>query len=1487
MIDELIVWLANRAPTAEAQELADAVWLASLDVLVAVPRAEATNNADCSDTKPTKAFSRPSRPAATGAPTARDSAVASVQVAEETLSKSRHGLALRTPSGRALPGAREISRALRPLCRRVPARTVSVLDEVLTVQHVAETDVWMPVLVPDRSRWLEVALVVDESPSLAIWHDVLIELRRLLEQMGAFRDIRLWRMDTSRADSLTLRSGSGGPGRTPGQLLVHDARRLVIVMSDCTTPAWDSGQVGAVLSRWGSHQPTAILQMLPASFWRRTALDPSLGSVWVELGSHGIGVPNQRLRRRLWRARPGTPAPRGIPIPVFTTGSRDIANWVGLLTGVTATRVPGVLWNTVRYGAIPRVPTVNGTSVQGLPAASSAVERLLAFQTVASPEAMDLARLLAAAPLRLPVMRLVQQVLLPWSRQIHLAEVFLSGLLVRVSPTGVTDPHLVDYDFLPGVREALLDSTDASEPPQVQQLVSDYLHERLNRTVGGFVAVVPVPGLIGGLPVPTMDREFARIQAKVLGRLGGQYQDAARKLLEAHKQETESHTLEAQTVDQVEQEGGPSRQEVDRQAEHEADHDAQYEAELAQAQADHDAEHEADRRAELARLQADYEAEHEAERQAELAELQADHDAEREAERQAELAEFQADHDAELEVERQAELAELQADHDAEREAERQAELAELQADHDAELEAERQAELAELQADHDAEREAERQAELAELQADHDAELEAERQAELAQVQADHDAELEAERQAELAQAAVLHLLLSLFGSADEFRRWILVGSYGRELVAEFPGGSAGPSSVISGGLDVLGRHGLLNADFFARLTADFPRQRDAITQAATTWGVLSLARDAMIFLQRRFPRAPIFKKTYPLLSGRSGHTNKTMIGFVAFDFESGTKQLLFATSMLGSMGDVRRLAKDLEILKTDLEQSISLVHRQVDDPYKSQTSSNKLPWNGVVLFTDVLAVSTAEIRSAFGSVSVEIVSTEGRDDPNIQSAIEDGWRHLALPDADGARTIFAEILNRVGPQKPVAAMLGMAVYHGLKARDPWAARWDSYMETARSEAARQHAPIELRRAIALWFGVFSQFAGRSDECVSALAFLRLHPGPASPFTQPIPHVIANLVKLMRPRGPSTSRGSRPIEGRNINGDERSFVFGLRAYLRLAVSMSAGSSLPHNDPLWIGLENNDGSAVWLTDEQKAIEFVRTQTDKARHEFINAIRALYAELASLADQRGFKCTRGDDVYMEDYESQGRFKVPGIFTLHGPSGTLTLQPDTFVRTLLPAGGFGGFKSIFNGRSADICYHLKSGRLIYPDSSIVNASEIIKQVSLAYRTLLHILTADGVLMSTQVANLSSFPATGELVALADARVFEVFHPVLRATIEPQEPGNVPDDALSALLLKPAADGGSMTASREVGGGPQALPIRVQLYSELFPTGVWRFVPRPLAIHDGVDIEMRDSPSNSMVGHHVIAGPTGLVLRQATMLVDYEPVEDGGRRRWRLPK
>lgn len=99
----------------------------------------------------------------------------------------------------ALPGALALHRALRPLGRRaVPdgGHALAQLDEEATVELTAASGFRLPVLRPAPTRWLDVALVVDDSVSMGVWDRSVREFRALLQtsrhlQVGAGLDASL------------------------------------------------------------------------------------------------------------------------------------------------------------------------------------------------------------------------------------------------------------------------------------------------------------------------------------------------------------------------------------------------------------------------------------------------------------------------------------------------------------------------------------------------------------------------------------------------------------------------------------------------------------------------------------------------------------------------------------------------------------------------------------------------------------------------------------------------------------------------------------------------------------------------------------------------------------------------------------------------------------------------------------------------------------------------------------------------------------------------------------------------------------------------------------------------------------------------------------------------------------------------------------------------------------------------------------------------
>jgi hypothetical protein len=146
----------------------------------------------------------------------------------------------------------------------------------------------------------------------------------------------------------------------------------------------------------------------------------------------------------------------------------------------------------------------------------TAEERLERFRATVSPTASQLAAYLAAAPLTLSVMRLVQYTMLPDSHPSHLAEVVLGGLLKRVTSADATLPA-ESYDFHEGVRELLLSSVLKTEAFQILRSVGHSLERQIGRPFD-FPSLLPDSN--GQFQIPETAIPFARVSAFVMSRLG-------------------------------------------------------------------------------------------------------------------------------------------------------------------------------------------------------------------------------------------------------------------------------------------------------------------------------------------------------------------------------------------------------------------------------------------------------------------------------------------------------------------------------------------------------------------------------------------------------------------------------------------------------------------------------------------------------------------------------------------------------------------------------------------------------------------------------------------------------------------------------------------------------------------------------------------------------------------------------------------------------
>jgi formylglycine-generating enzyme required for sulfatase activity len=445
---------------------------------------------------------------------------------------SSDGVLFKAPSAPALREPLKLARALRALMLKVPSNTGTLLDEVATAQRIAEEKICIPVLKPTLEPWLEVALVVDESSSMAIWRQTLIALQKLLEGHGAFRDARTWGMIIEQKEDkkeIRLRSGIGksAPNRLthkPGEIVDPNGRRLILVISDCVSPAWRDRSVTKILSTWARSSPVAIVHMLPEWLWERSALGLAAP---VKLSSLIPGTPNQKLRVDDLAAWDNIDINSGVKVPVITLEPEAIATWAQMVAGAGDTKTVGFVFDS---------PETHNSSQQNQLSATtlSPEQRVYRFLNNASFTARKLAGLLASAPvICLPVVQMIQEQMLRESRQVHVAEVFLGGLLKSASPNinADTDPDDINYDFIDSsMRSILLDTLDISTSINVLNAVSDFVEKNAGLSVKSFMAKLLDPTSPGNEAIDEKVRPFALVTIQLLKRLGGQPAEIAQRL---------------------------------------------------------------------------------------------------------------------------------------------------------------------------------------------------------------------------------------------------------------------------------------------------------------------------------------------------------------------------------------------------------------------------------------------------------------------------------------------------------------------------------------------------------------------------------------------------------------------------------------------------------------------------------------------------------------------------------------------------------------------------------------------------------------------------------------------------------------------------------------------------------------------------------------------------------------------------------------------
>ena len=527
-------------------ELAEILWLASQRSGGRVPRPETSSSSEATPIAVVQIEDSPVTVSSEFQPAQPTAAIVAEPPKPQGQDEpSETVLPVNIPAAVALRNRRDIARALRPLMRKVPSKFRQTIDEEATVLQIAEDNTWR-VVKPEPERWLELAIVVEVTNLLEVWRDPIAEFQHLMARHGAFRDVRTWQLQPDERGKLQLflqtAAGLKGKPRSARELMDAGGRRLILLLSDCTSQAWRSGEIPKLLQQWSRQNPVTIAQLLPEHYWDRSAL--GLGYP-VALRSRQPGALSRDWQMEGLSQRRRQRLREGLKVPIVTIEPQSLGQWAKATAVVGEQPTTGIVLGAQIFAESNSVAE---------PEPLTAKQLVRRFRGTASAKAQELADMMAVLPVNWSVLRLIQKNLgqMAGSTQetgaLHLAEIFLSGLLYPVAMSAEPDrePGITQqYDFVEGVREVLLGAIPISEAQavgesiatqifrQLPQAVQDRVNADIARRFGespGYFRAFLIPGLDWGEDAAAEMLPFARVTGQVLRRWGENYAALAESL---------------------------------------------------------------------------------------------------------------------------------------------------------------------------------------------------------------------------------------------------------------------------------------------------------------------------------------------------------------------------------------------------------------------------------------------------------------------------------------------------------------------------------------------------------------------------------------------------------------------------------------------------------------------------------------------------------------------------------------------------------------------------------------------------------------------------------------------------------------------------------------------------------------------------------------------------------------------------------------------
>ncbi|WP_306141475.1 SAV_2336 N-terminal domain-related protein [Roseibium sp. MMSF_3412] len=448
------------------------------------------------------------------------------------------------PAAHTISEPLRIARAVKPLQRQRFSSRRMELDEERTTELTAQIRLSFGqgvflALRPQRERWYDLHLILEDDPYAEIWAPMLRDFRRIMSDTGAFRSVRQWRLRLGPHDCKGTRSnvpGSAldGPAsqdrtivdatlestsgqRLPLRGLAANRETLILFASHGESHHWLTGVYHDCLKTWASAS-LALLHLMPPARWSRMVLDTPQGIA----RSHQPGDPASALEFE-WYLRPEEDAAElasdpPFILPVTSVDPQILGAWTSMQMGLghgheayafrNADRVP------VSELEQPRsVVQVEATAARRRRA--EATDVALSNLRRRSHDAFELAMYLAHAPFTLPVARLVQEVMMKPDGA-ALATLVMSDL-VRIKDGVISDKMEMTYfELTEAIRDDLLSRLRRSDIETLCVSLQNHLSAKLRSLCDREISFDVLVEDAAGLEVlPNWAQPFARFGTEV------------------------------------------------------------------------------------------------------------------------------------------------------------------------------------------------------------------------------------------------------------------------------------------------------------------------------------------------------------------------------------------------------------------------------------------------------------------------------------------------------------------------------------------------------------------------------------------------------------------------------------------------------------------------------------------------------------------------------------------------------------------------------------------------------------------------------------------------------------------------------------------------------------------------------------------------------------------------------------------------------------